>query len=116
MEKEKDNDGPAIIDDPFEDDEKKNEDDEKEGAPKKKGLPLITFKARQISLHEAMKLVCKLSGMQLRVDGNVFYIEPEGSSVKIIKKSFHIDPSAAKKVKLMHKDLKKLKPRLRKNI
>jgi len=63
------------------------------GAPA--GIPVISsLTARNISLFEALRLVCEVTGMKFRVTGNIVMIVPQGEpETELVRRSYNVLPS-----------------------
>jgi hypothetical protein len=70
-------------------------------------MPLLTFKARDISLLEALNMVTQLSGLKYRVEGHVVMIVPVGApDGPIVTRSYAVMPSVSDKALKVQQELK----------
>ena len=51
-------------------------------------VPTVTFAARDISLYEALRVIGKLSNLQLRIQGNKVVLSPKAHVIEVIKDPF----------------------------
>jgi len=62
-------------------------------------VPLITFRARDISLHEAMKIVTEVANLKYRIDGKVVLIVPfDAPDGKIIHRMYDVLPTVSDRI------------------
>ena len=69
---------------------------------------LITFKARDISLYDALKIVTEVSQTKFRVEGNVVMVMPFDAPIgKFENRSYDVLPTLSTKVDQIRQDLSK---------
>ncbi|MGQ9661677.1 MAG: hypothetical protein ACUVWX_04960 [Kiritimatiellia bacterium] len=72
-------------------------------------VPLITFSARQISLEEALKIVCQLAGLKYRIEGNVVLVVPQNApDGPIVIRWYDVLPVIEEKVRSIQADRRRI--------
>jgi len=64
------------------------------------GVPLITFRARHISVLEALNLVTQIAGLKYRIDGNVIMVVPKNAPDADIRvRSYNVKPTIGDRIR-----------------
>ena len=64
-----------------------------------KNEQLITFKANNLSLMEALKIVAEMADLKVRISGNVVMLIPKNKpDTEIVHKMFRVEPTFSEKV------------------
>jgi len=72
-----------------------------------KGFPLITFKARDLSLLEALDAVVDIANLKYRIEGNVLMIVPaDAPDGSILHRSYTVLPTIEQRVQAVNNALK----------
>lgn len=69
------------------------------------GVPLITFRARHISVLEALNIVTQIAGLKYRIEGNIVLVMPKNAPDDTIRvRTYNVKPTIGDRIQKLRKE------------